>query len=171
MCLPKIPSAQVGAGAGRSGEVLVLAAAAGSRPAVQPVARLLIVLLRLVYLGVRNMFALLLLLPVSGRKDMEILALRHQVMILQRQLGTTRPRLSLGDRVLLAALLHCLPRDLPGRFRLLVRPDTVLRWHRDLLAPRRAARSRPASPCVGSVGESAGALPGKHVFVLRGGHR
>ena len=33
-----------------------------------------------------------------------------------------------------------------GRFRLLVRPDTVLRWHRDLLARRHAARSRPGRP-------------------------
>jgi transposase InsO family protein len=33
-----------------------------------------------------------------------------------------------------------------GRFCLLVRPDTVLRWHRDLLARRHAARSRPKSP-------------------------
>ena len=33
-----------------------------------------------------------------------------------------------------------------GRFRLLVRPETVLRWHRDLLARRHAARSRPGRP-------------------------
>ena len=32
-----------------------------------------------------------------------------------------------------------------GRFRLLV-PNTVLRWHRDLLARRHAARSRPGRP-------------------------
>jgi len=39
------------------------------------------VLLRLAYLGVTNMFALLQLLPVSDRdKDVEILALRHQIM-------------------------------------------------------------------------------------------
>jgi putative transposase len=33
--------------------------------------------------------------------------------------------------------------DVLRRVRLLVRPDTVLRWHRDLLARRHAARSRP----------------------------
>ena len=50
-------------------------------------------LLRLVYLGVTNVFALLRLLPVSDRdKDVEILALRHQVTVLERQLGKTRPR-------------------------------------------------------------------------------
>jgi transposase len=104
------------------------------------------VLLRLIYLSVTNVFAFLRLLPVSNRdKDVEILTLRHQVTILQRQLGTTRPRLSQGDRAFLAALLHRLPRDLLGRFRLLVRPDTVLRWHRDLLGRRHAARSRPKS--------------------------
>jgi len=86
--------------------------------------------MRLVYLSVRNVFALLRLLPVSDRdKDAEILVLRHQVTVLQRQLGATRPRLLPGDRAFLAALLHWLPRDVLGRFRLLVRPDTVLRWH------------------------------------------
>jgi transposase len=38
------------------------------------------------------------------------------------------------------------PRDLLGQIHLLVRPDTVLRWHRDLLARRHAARSRPRRP-------------------------
>jgi putative transposase len=105
------------------------------------------VLLRLAYLGVTNVFALLRLLPVSDRdKDAEILALRHQVTVLERQLGRTRPRFSPADRVLLAALLHRLPRDVLGRFRLLVRPDTVLRWHRDLLMRCHAARSRPRRP-------------------------
>jgi hypothetical protein len=57
--------------------------------------------------------------------------LRHQIAVLQRQLGTTRPRFSPGGRAFLAALLNRLPRGLLGRIRLLVRPDTVLRWHRD----------------------------------------
>ena len=104
-------------------------------------------LLRLIYLSVTNVFALLRLLPVGDRdKDVEILALRHRITVLQRQLGTTRPRLSPSDRAFLAALLHRLPRDVLGRFRLLVRPETVLRWHRDLLAHRHAARSRPGRP-------------------------
>jgi transposase InsO family protein len=44
---------------------------------------------------------------------------------------------------LLAALLHRPPGDVLRRIRLLVRPETVLRWHRDLLASRHAAVSRP----------------------------
>ena len=104
-------------------------------------------LLRLAYLAVTNVFALLRLLPVSDRdKEVEILALRHQIMVLERQLGKARPRFSLADRAFLAALLHRLPRDVLGRFRLLVRPETVLRWHRDLLARRHAARSRCRRP-------------------------
>jgi hypothetical protein len=40
------------------------------------------------YLGVTNVFALLRLLPVSDRdKDVKILALRHQIMVVERQLG------------------------------------------------------------------------------------
>jgi putative transposase len=105
------------------------------------------VLLRLAYLSVTNVFALLRLLPASDRdKVVEILALRHQIAVLERQLGKTRLRFLPGDRAFLAALLHRLPRDVLGRFRLLVRPDTVLRWHRDLMARRHAARSRPKSP-------------------------
>jgi putative transposase len=79
------------------------------------------VLLRLAYLGVTNVFALLRLLPVGDRyKEVEILALRHQVIVLERQLGKARPRFSLADRAFLAALLHRFPRDVLGRFRLLV---------------------------------------------------
>jgi len=69
------------------------------------------VLLRLIYLSVTGMFGLLRLLPISDRdKDVEIVVLRHQIAILQRQLGTTKPRFSPGDRAFLAALLRRLPR-------------------------------------------------------------
>jgi putative transposase len=98
------------------------------------------VLLRLAYLSVTNAFALLRLLPMSDRdKDVEILALRHQITVLERQLGRTRPRFFPADRAFLAALLHRLPRDVLARSRLLIRPDTGLRWHRDLLVRRHAA--------------------------------
>ena len=104
-------------------------------------------LLRLAHLGVTNAFALLRLLPVSDRdKDVEILALRHQIAVLERQLSKTRPRFSPGDRAFLAALLHRIPMQTLRRFRLLVRPETVLRWHRDLLAHHHAARSHPKRP-------------------------
>jgi putative transposase len=103
------------------------------------------VLLRLAYLGVTHAFALLLrLLPMSDYdKDVEILALRHQITLLHRQLGAQKPRFDPADRALLAALLHRLPRPVLRELRLLVRPDTVLRWHRNLLARRHAAASRP----------------------------
>jgi hypothetical protein len=65
------------------------------------------VLLRLTYLAVTNVFALLRLLPVSHRdKDVEILALRHQVMVLERQLGKARPRFRPADWAFLAAIEH-----------------------------------------------------------------
>lgn len=101
-------------------------------------------LLRLAYLGVTNAFAMLRLLPMSNRdKDAEILALRHQITVLHRQLGRTRPRFQPSDQAFLAALLHRLPLGVLRSVRLLVRPDTVLRWHSDLVARRHAARSRP----------------------------
>jgi hypothetical protein len=105
------------------------------------------VLLRLAYLGMTNTFAMLRLLAMGDRdKDLEILTLRHQVGVLQRQLGATRVRLAPPDRAFLAALLHRLPHQTLHKLRLLVRPDTVLRWHRDLLARRHAATSRPKRP-------------------------
>jgi putative transposase len=62
-------------------------------------------LLRLSYLAVSSVFTVMGLLPVSGtEKDVEILALRHRLASLQRQIGT--PRLTGTDRVFLAALLH-----------------------------------------------------------------
>jgi putative transposase len=102
------------------------------------------VLLNLAYLSVSSVFAMLRLLPMSDRdKDVEILALRHQIAVLERQLSGQRIQFDPGDRVFLAALLHHLPKEALRRVRLLVRPDTVLRWHRDLVARRHAARSRP----------------------------
>ncbi len=112
---------------------------------------------RLAYLGVANVFALLRLLPVSSRdKDAEILALRHQLSVPQRQLGPGRVRFSPADRALLTALLHPIPRDALKRLHLVVRPDTVLRWHRDMVARRHARRSRPRrragrGPCARSA--------------------
>jgi putative transposase len=68
------------------------------------------VLLPLAYLGMSNAFALLRLLEMSDRdKDAQILALRHHVAVLQRQLGAQRVRSSPSDRALLAALLPRLP--------------------------------------------------------------
>jgi hypothetical protein len=105
------------------------------------------VLLRLADLGVTNAFAVLRLLPMSNRdKDVEILALRHQITVLERQQGKQKVRFDASDRAFLAALLHRLPRDVLRTVRLLVRPDTVMRWHRDLVARHHAAVSRPKSP-------------------------
>jgi hypothetical protein len=102
------------------------------------------VLLRLAYVTVTNAFAILRLLPMSDRdKDVEILALSHQITVLERQLGGERVRFTPCDRAFLAALPHRLPSEVLRRVRLVVRPDTVLRWHRDLVARRHAARSRP----------------------------
>jgi transposase len=103
------------------------------------------VLFRLAYLTVTNAFAALWLQPMSDRdKDVEILALRHQIKVLERQLGAdTRVRFTLEDRAFLTALLASLPREVLCRLRLLVRPNTVLRRHRDLMRRRHARTCRP----------------------------
>jgi transposase len=71
----------------------------------------------------------------------EILILRHQLAILQRR-QPRRPHLTWADRALLAALLSVIPKARRQGLRLLVTPDTILRWHRDIVRRRWAARSK-----------------------------
>jgi hypothetical protein len=100
------------------------------------------VLLRLPYQALTSVFAFIRLLPTSDTdKDIEILALRHQLAVLQRQID--KPRLTPPDRAFLAALLHRLPRPTLRQLHLIVSPGTVLRWHRDLLRRHHAKMSRP----------------------------
>jgi hypothetical protein len=103
------------------------------------------VLLRSAYLAVTNTFAAPRLLPMGDRdKDVEILVLRHQITVLERQLGAdTKVRFAPEDRACLAALLTSLPREVVHQLRLLIRPDTVLRWHRDLMRRRHTRICRP----------------------------
>ena len=73
-------------------------------------------------------------------KTAEILILRHQLAVLQRQ-QPRRPKLNWADRALLATLLSVIPKARRHRLRLLVTPDTIVRWHRDIVRRRQAARS------------------------------
>ncbi|MET7511884.1 integrase core domain-containing protein [Streptomyces sp. NPDC005480] len=80
-------------------------------------------------------------------KNIEILTLRHQLTVLQRQID--QPRTTAADRAFLAALLHQLPRLTLRRLHLIVSPETILRWHRDLIRRRHAdisRRKRPGRP-------------------------
>jgi putative transposase len=86
---------------------------------------------RLAYLTLCRSIQLLMLLARGDRaKDLEILVLRHQLMVLHRQIP--RPRLESPDRALLAAVSRLLPRSRWSCF--FVKPDTLLRWHRRLIA-------------------------------------
>jgi putative transposase len=97
------------------------------------------VLQRLPYLALTSVFAFIRLLPMSDAdKDIEILTLRHQLGVLQRQID--KPRLTPPDRALLADLLHRLPRLQLRQLHLIVSPDTVLRWQ---CAARRLVVSPP----------------------------
>src|ERR1022692_3202259 len=73
-------------------------------------------------------------------KTAEILILRHQLAVLQRQ-QPRRPKLNWADRALLATLLSVIPNARRHGLRLLVTPDTIVRWHRDITRRRWAARS------------------------------
>jgi putative transposase len=89
------------------------------------------VLPRLAYLTLcRSIQLLVQLARGDAAKDLEILVLRHQLTVLRRQ--TARPRLEPADRALLAAISRVLPRSRWSCF--LVRPETLLRRHRRLVA-------------------------------------
>ena len=102
--------------------------------------------LRLLYLLFCQVLRWLALLArSSAAKDVELLMLRHQVAVLRRQV--TRPRLDWADRAVLAGLARLLPRR--SRRGSSVRPETLLRWHQDLVRRRWSyphRRGRPAVP-------------------------
>jgi putative transposase len=87
---------------------------------------------------------LALLARSSAAKDAELLILRHEVVVLRRQVS--RPRVDWADRAVLAGLARLLPR--PTRHGLFVRPETLLRWHRDLVRRRWSSPHRRGRPAV-----------------------
>ena len=74
-------------------------------------------------------------------KTAEILILRHQLAVLQRR-QPRRPKLNWADRALLATLLGVIPKARRQGLRLLITPDTIVRWHRDIVRRHWAARSK-----------------------------
>jgi putative transposase len=85
---------------------------------------------RLLYLILTGMLSWL---ALFGRRRSaliaETLTLRHELTVLQRQLGPAYP--SWSDRALLSALARLLPREL--RRHRVVTPATLLAWHRRLI--------------------------------------
>jgi putative transposase len=102
--------------------------------------------LRLVYLTISRLFGWLRLSRRSESwKTAEILLLRHQLTVLQRPVDA-RPKITWADRALIALLLDVIPRGRRWGLRLVVTPETVLRWHRDIVARRWADKSRHKHP-------------------------
>src|SRR6266568_9444962 len=90
---------------------------------------------------------------LSGRSnecalEIENAVLRHQLAVLRRRVK--RPRLSRLDRVLMVAASHLLPRERWSSF--LVTPQTLLRWHRELVRKKWAYRKKkpPGRPPIDS---------------------
>jgi putative transposase len=78
--------------------------------------------------------------------EVELVVLRHQLMVLKRQV---RPRLRRRDRLFMAAISRVLPQARWSSF--LVSPRTLLRWHRELVRRkwtyrRRSVGGRPPVP-------------------------
>ena len=98
------------------------------------------------YVVVRRLLEFVVLLGRGDRaKELEILVLRHELSILRRQVS--RPRFEPHDRLLLAAFSRMLPRRSWTAFS--VRPETLLAWHRRLVARRWTyPHRRPGRPPV-----------------------
>jgi putative transposase len=98
------------------------------------------------YVVVCRLLELIVLVGRADRaKELEILVLRHELSILRRQVG--RPRFEAYDRVLLAAFSRMLPRRSWTAFA--VRPETLLAWHRRLVARRWTyPHRRPGRPSI-----------------------
>ncbi len=109
-------------------------------------ARSAVVTFRLLYLILVRLCGWLALLPRSDdAKDTEILVLRHQIVVLQRQVRS--PRLTWADRAVLAALTRPLSAVHRRQLALIVTPRTLLRWHADLVKHRWTYRHRaPGRP-------------------------
>lgn len=97
----------------------------------------------------RRVLGLLGIGPTPDAKDVEIAVLRHQLIVLRRQVA--RPRYTPSDRLVLGVLARLLPRERWSAF--LVTPATLLRWHRELVRrrwtyPHRRGRPRGLDPSV-----------------------
>ncbi len=103
-------------------------------------------LVSLVYLLFRRALAVAALRPRSGEfKELEIVVLRHELVVLRRQVA--RPRLEDADRFFLAAASRLLRGT--GQQSFFVRPDTLLGWHRRLVRRRWTyAGRRPGRPAI-----------------------
>jgi len=98
------------------------------------------VIISCVYWLFRHVLALIVLHCRSdAENEVEILLLRHELAVLRRQVSG--PRCRPADRVFLAALARMLPGDRWGS--VFVRPETIRRWHRSLLARRWTYPHRP----------------------------
>jgi transposase InsO family protein len=74
--------------------------------------------------------------------EAELLLLRHQLRVVRRQVK--RPRLDLADRAIMSALSHRVSRA--AWVGMLVQPETVLGWHRQLVRRKWAAFGRRRGP-------------------------
>jgi putative transposase len=92
----------------------------------------------LIYWLLRRLIALAARSLELRHNDVEVLVLRHQLAVLKRQVS--RSRLRRRDRLLMAALSGMLPRERWSAF--LVRPQTLLRWHRELVRRKWTYRHR-----------------------------
>jgi putative transposase len=103
------------------------------------------VVLSVLYIAFQRVLQLVFLLFRSTEfKELEIVVLRHELVVLRRQVG--RPAFRVGDRWFLVAASRILPRVRWSSF--LVTPAALLRWQRRLVAKRWTYGRRRGRPPI-----------------------
>ena len=100
----------------------------------------------------RVLRALLSVLTARGSREAEILVFRQQLLVLSRK-ATRRARLRNIDRLILVWLSRLFPSVLDAI--VIVKPETVLRWHRPGSAPTCAGSPGGVADGPGSIASSA----------------
>jgi putative transposase len=127
--------------------------------------------LKLIFLIVNRAVSLL---GLSRRewwwKDAEILMLRHQLAVAERERPSAHSSLTWPDRAWLALLAETVPAERLAAMRLIVTPGTILRWQHDIVLRRWVRLSRRGVPRISAAAVTSRLPPCRPVVMITG-HR
>jgi hypothetical protein len=84
----------------------------------------------------------------QARLEAEIVVLRHQLNVLRRRVPS-KPKLAVADRLLFVWLYRLFPAVLGAIA--IIQPETVIRWHRILMAGASSGQKTSMRPRMASI--------------------